>query len=528
MLREGFKKTFLISPQALEQISGLVENNNSLQVTIERNNKLKSLYCLNYEDPHITLNESNLSTNTSFSMLNNQIDQKYQVNIDEDRKILNSMSYSSEKELLLDIKPGQNLNMTKEEIILAITAPNQQNLQFREIVLYTYQWYFNEVEQFSFLLARYSMSYPVGMNSSEKAIFDKKVRFNVRHKVICFIKDWFNQYKDILFVVNEMHVLFQEIIYLIHNFTDKNDVLLKFVTQILVEQDVKRPKHLMDGFIERDNKVFEKWGLLKSFGTNMLAGQEKNYDQNIIQIEKSFRNIFYQIEKKPENFCQQLCLFNFENSYEIFLSELVDLNWMKENSVLLAPNVRYISECFDRFSYMITFYLLFESKKKTVKSRVENIIKLIDQLIKNNNYNSAYAAYLSFSNLWFAKSYTISNLNLSKKYNNLYKEIQKLFSLERNNANLRDSMNNAIYPLCLFFGTYQKELNYICEIEQTFDQNKINIRKFILIYESIKRMIVSRNYPYDYKRNEEVQMFQKSFPNTILLEKCLENQSKRH
>lgn len=58
------------------------------------------------------------------------------------------------------------------------------------------------------------MNIPVGMNDREAVIFDKNVRRLIRHKVMIFIKDWLKVYKDILFVVHEMHILFQEIIYL--------------------------------------------------------------------------------------------------------------------------------------------------------------------------------------------------------------------------------------------------------------------------------------------------------------------------
>lgn len=146
-------------------------------------------------------------------MFNNYIELKYLTNIDEDRKVLEEMSFTKNKRINVSMI-NKHIELSKEEIIMSLTTPDIYNLEFIEIILHTYQWYFSEVELFSYLLARFSMNCPIGLSENEKRKFDEKVRFNVRHKVLLFIKQWFNLYKDILFVVNEMHVLFQEIIYL--------------------------------------------------------------------------------------------------------------------------------------------------------------------------------------------------------------------------------------------------------------------------------------------------------------------------
>jgi len=117
---------------------------------------------------------------------------------------------------------------------------------------------------------------------------------------------------------------------------------------MLTELEVKTPKQLIDGFIERDIKISDKWNLLRKF-EGSLVFFEKDYEIVNI-IERNYKEIFYFIEKKPEILCQQLCLFNWNNVNDVFLSEMVDLNWIKENSVLYAPNLLYISECWDRFS----------------------------------------------------------------------------------------------------------------------------------------------------------------------------------
>jgi len=50
---------------------------------------------------------------------------------------------------------------------------------------------------------------------------------------------------------------------------------------------------------------------------------------------------------------------------------------------------------------------------------------------------------------------------------------------------------------------------------------KINIYKFTLINEIIKRMIGSNQYPYDYKRNEIVLGFLKELPNKNIFENAI-------
>jgi len=115
-------------------------------------------------------------------MFNNYIDLKYLVNIDNDRKVLEEMSFTKNQRINLSFN-NKEIELSNEEIILSLTTPDIYNIDFIEVILNTYQWYFDEVELFSYLLARYSMNYPIGLSESEKKIFEEKVRFNVRHKV---------------------------------------------------------------------------------------------------------------------------------------------------------------------------------------------------------------------------------------------------------------------------------------------------------------------------------------------------------
>jgi hypothetical protein len=69
------------------------------------------------------------------------------VNIDQDRKMLDSMSFT--KNVRIDSSSNTKISLSKEEIILALTTPDIYNPKFQEIILNTYQWYFSEVELFS-------------------------------------------------------------------------------------------------------------------------------------------------------------------------------------------------------------------------------------------------------------------------------------------------------------------------------------------------------------------------------------------
>lgn len=114
---------------------------------------------------------------------------------------------------------------------------------------------------------------------------------------------------------------------------------------MLIELEVKNTKQLIEGFIERDKRVSDKWGLLKTFKET----SDPNNGSDLINcINRSYKDFFGLVEKNPVALCEQLCLFNFTNVNEVFLSELVDNNWTKDNKFLLSPNLLYISEVFDR------------------------------------------------------------------------------------------------------------------------------------------------------------------------------------
>jgi hypothetical protein len=110
-------------------------------------------------------------------------------------------------------------------------------------------------------------------------------------------------------------------------------------------------------------------------------------------------------------------------------------------------------------------------------------------------------------------------MKLSSKAVKSYKKAQSLFNIEKNNYNLKDAMNKALLPNILFFGTYQQELVYICNIEKTLTRNgEINFSKFILINEVMKRMYGSKMYPYEFKRNENILVNLKTMPDKDRLE----------
>lgn len=193
-----------------------------------------------------------------------------------------------------------------------------------------------------------------------------------------------------------------------------------FLKQMLIELELKSTKQLTEGFIERDKKVSDKWGLLKTFNTSseFLIG-DRNCEL-INCISKSYKDFFHYIEKNPVCLCEQLCLFNFKNTNEVFLSELVDNNWTKDNKFFLSPNLLYIGEVFDRLSKLLAFYMLSEFNKKKAVKRIENVIKLVEILIGQRNFNSAYAAFCALTNLWLSKVWCVSKIKLSSKATKSY------------------------------------------------------------------------------------------------------------
>lgn len=109
------------------------------------------------------------------------------------------------------------------------------------------------------------MSIPLGLSENEKRLFNDKIRSPIRVKVISFITTWFKKYKDILFLVREMHILFQEIIYLLYCYTEKDVHYLTYLKQMLSVLQLKSTKQLQKGIEEQEKKILTKHELLNSF-----------------------------------------------------------------------------------------------------------------------------------------------------------------------------------------------------------------------------------------------------------------------
>ena len=159
---------------------------------------------------------------------------------------------------------------------------------------------------------------------------------------------------------------------------------------MLAELELKSTKQLLDGFLAREKKVSDKFGLLKFF----KICKDPSCD-TIRCIVGSFGNIFIGVEKNPQILCEQICLNNFQNIEELLSSELVDLNWTKRDRFFLSPNVLYISEVFDRLSKLLTLYMLLDIPKKKILKRIDNVIRVMDILLSMRNFNSAYASFLA-------------------------------------------------------------------------------------------------------------------------------------
>lgn len=184
-----------------------------------------------------------------------------------------------------------------------------------------------------------------------------------------------------------------------------------------------------------------------------------------------------------------------------------------------SPNLLYISSVFDRFSKLLVFYVLYEDSQKKMKQKIEKLLLLIQCLLNNQNYNSAYAAYLAFCNPWLNQSINVKDLKLSKKESSIFQQAEKLFDIEGKNKNLKLMQNKAGNSSVPFLGVYQHQLVCIDELYKTITPDgKINIRKFEKIQELINRMIYSKGYPYEFTPVESILGSLRTMPDAGLLD----------
>jgi hypothetical protein len=114
-------------------------------------------------------------------------------------------------------------------------------------------------------------------------------------------------------------------------------------------------------------------------GPNLALDKPMNFESICLPLHTMLRT-------SPEQFMQQLCLFDANRLSQVNISEFVNKSWVSTKKKQLAPNLCYLAEAPTRLSRFITFSLLVLRNVKTVEALSKRLLDVVELLIDNHNY----------------------------------------------------------------------------------------------------------------------------------------------
>jgi hypothetical protein len=403
--------------------------------------------------------------------------------------------------------------LKREELLDLMLDPEKYNSELFTLVIDTYMWYMSDLDLFSYLVAKYC-AIPININYEEKKVFIEKHLSKVRLKILLFLAEWYKKYRDLVLMVESVEDIFAEALLIMLMYTDDKSWIKDKIKMLMGyserEKFIANIKDRINDLTTRDNKINEN--LVK-------LNQEINDDK----LEK-YEVFFTLLKNESRKLAEQICLFDFDNFQLLLPNELLTTNWSQDKKKEVAPNVMYISEAFNRLSRLLTLHIMLSKDSKEIVRRTDDVIQLSDNLKFLNNFSSAYAVHLSISNVWLRNLMETAKITISSRAREAYEKQCATFSISQGQYRLQQAQFKAAYPTIPFLGLYIQQILMVCERKSTTDKfGRINLDKFWDLEEILKKIITTRNYPYEACRpNQKIQALLRSLPPTKKTEQYIE------
>ena len=208
-----------------------------------------------------------------------------------------------------------------------------------------------------------------------------------------------------------------------------------------------------------------------------------------------------------DELARQLTVWSSTKYYAIKRCELLDCAWDKPRLKYRAPNVIALTTHYNNFSRWVEYSILFEEKLDERIARMEFFIQLAQELFNLNNFYDGMCVLQSF------EQNSIFRLNVHKtlirqQYQEIYKKLQDLSSLEQNYHQLRNLYKECLSkgkPALPYIGVLLSDLFKYYDGTKTFIDGLINVRKFRRIYQMISGIEEFTRDRYYFYQIEQVQ-----------------------
>ena len=386
-----------------------------------------------------------------------------------------------------EVKDGQIVSISKQRIIEKMTHEKEEDSEFYRTVLYTYKWYFTEIEMFTLLLERFMVVLPLCISTSERKALLETVVPKIQIKVLIFIKDWFKLHSMIIKEDIQIQKAFLELLLIIISYKDSGKWVNLPISQLI---------NSFESLIKDEKTIKE----------------QRKPTGRVTCLSELFVPVLSILDYAHFT-AKQLCTFDLDNLKRVKMSEFYKKAWTKPDRHIHAPNLTYIAEMSTKLS-RFTSYLVLMNKKDSVRVMMyEYILELCDNLIRLKNFNSAFSIYLGIASQAVQRLKELIEPSLGKEYIDMLRCLKKFFSPSNNMEHLRARQNEAKTPAVPYLGIYLGDLNFLEELPDYLDkgQSVVNFKKSKLLFCKITK-ILSYKESYGFHKADRIYNFIRDLP----------------
>lgn len=386
-----------------------------------------------------------------------------------------------------DTSRKQGNTLLKKKLIEKLTDESHESIDLARIMVYTYRWYFNEIEMFHLLLERFMISIPLCQSQSEKNVFLNNVTSKIQIKVLIYIKDWYKIHFASVEKNPAIKEAFLEMLYLISTYPHTGKWINLPIQQILSRMENISVNH------EPQPKL----------------------PRNILRITY-FPEIFVPLKDildYAHHIAKHLCIFDLDNIKRVHISEFYNKAWTKPDKHIHAPNLAYIAEMSTKLSRYVSYLILMNKKESFRIMMFEYLLGLCDKLVRLRNYNSSFSVFLGLTCHAVQRLKDGIEPKLGKDYKEMLSHLRRFFSSTNNMELLRKRQEEAMLPAVPYMGIYLGDVFFLEELSDYTDPEKtiFNLKKYEMFAKKLSK-VQSFKEPYGFHKVDSIYNFIRDLP----------------
>lgn len=275
-----------------------------------------------------------------------------------------------------------------------------------------------------------------------------------------------------------------------HELLDSYD---KFVTNM----ETNKQEPLLAGYLRR--AMSKMTG--KEHNPQLSITFDCDAPKPVLPKEVGERKIMFS-DIRPVELARQLTLAHYGMYRKIPPKEFLSLSWQKEDKERRSPNLLHMIRDFNRISWWIVNCLVQEGELRRRAKILKNIMKLIGECAKLNNFNAVFALIAGLN------SAPIHRLKKTWEVANATKSFEEWTVLTANRGSwkaYRDSLHHADPPCIPYLGVYLSDLTFIEENKTHLENGMVNVFKCRKVADVISEIQQYQQKPYNLKPVESIQ-----------------------